>query len=223
MKKIKSDFILKKPNILLLPLVGMALFVALYLLAAFTYPGGSWVFPNKDGFSFWHNYLCDLLDIYAINGEVNSARAYSIAALGLLCMGLFWLWYYLPKLFNTKSLNQKVMRVSGLLSLLIILFLASGNHDKIVRIAGFFGVIAFITCSIELFKSGYKTLFLFGVLCLLVFMVNYYIYETGLFISSLPVIQKITFTLFISWFIGLDVALYRKVLVRKKLSAMETP
>jgi len=65
------------------------------------------------------------------------------------------------------------MRVSGLLSLLIILFLASENHDKIVRVAGVFGVIDFIICSIELLKSGHKNLFLFGVLCLLIFLINY--------------------------------------------------
>ncbi len=55
-----------------------------------------------------------------------------------------------------------------------------------------------------------------GVLCLLVFLTNYYIYETGFFIESLPVIQKITFVLFISWFICLDVALYRKVMLSIK-------
>lgn len=202
-----------KPNILLIPLVGMGLFLVLYLLAAFNYPGGSWVSPNQDGFSFWHNYLCDLLDIYAINGETNSARPYAIAALGLLCIALFWLWYNLPRLFKTKNFNQKVMKGSGILSLLTIFFLASGNHDKIVRIAGVLGIIAFVTCSIELFKTGYKYLFFAGILCLSVFLINYYIYETGLFIKSLPVIQKITFVLFISWFICLDVALYRKLML----------
>lgn len=195
----------------LLPLLGIGLFVLLYILSALNYPGGSWIFPNQDGFSFWHNYLCDLLDVYAINGEINSARFYAIIALGFLCTGLFWLWFYLPRLFENKNTNQSIMRISGLLSLITIVFLALGNHDKVVRIAGFFGMIAFITSSIELFKAGYKNLFLFGVFCLLVFLVNYYIYETGLFIKSLPVIQKITFMLFISWFICLDVALYRKV------------
>ena len=206
---------------MLIALVGIVLFVLSYILAALNYPGGSWAFPNRDGFSFWHNYLCDLLDVYAINGEVNSGRFYAIAALGLLCTGLFWLWFYLPRLFETKNFNQKVMKISGLFSLLIIFFLALGNHDVVVRIAGIFGVIAFITCSIELFKSGYKNLFLCGILCLSVFLINYYIYETGLFIKSLPVIQKITFVLFISWFIGLDVALYRRVITQKKLSTVK--
>ncbi len=193
-------------------LVGKGVFVFFYIIAALKYPGGSWLFPDQEGFSFWHNYLCDLLDVYAINGAINSARSFAIVALGFLVAGILALWLYLPKLFKIKNFNQKVMQISGLASLLTIPFLAFGNHDIIVRIAGAFGVIAFISCSIELYKTGRKILFLFGLLCILVFLINYYIYETGLFIRSLPVIQKITFVLFITWFIGLDLALYRRTM-----------
>ena len=41
-----------KPIILLLPLLGLLLFVFLYILAAFEYPGGSWAMPQQIGFSF---------------------------------------------------------------------------------------------------------------------------------------------------------------------------
>ncbi|MBD0850188.1 hypothetical protein [Maribacter arenosus] len=203
---------------LLMPLIGIGLFVLFYILSALNYPGGSWYSPNQEGFSFWHNYLCDLLDVYAINGDINTARVYAIIALGFLCSGLFWLWMYLPRAFITNGLNQKIMWVSGLLSILTIPFLALGEHDLIVRIAGLFGIIAFISCSIELLKAGHKFLFALGILCILIFLANYYTYETGIFIGSLPVIQKITFLLFIVWFIYLDVLLVRKVIARKRLS-----
>ncbi len=195
---------------LLLPLGGIGLFILFYIIAAINYPGGSWVLPDQDGFSFWNNYLCDLLDVYAINGEINSARFYAIIALGVLCAGLFLLWFYLPRLFENRSANQNIMRISGLSSLITIVFLALGNHDKVLYIAGFFAVIALITSSMELFKAGYKNLFLLGVFCLLAFLINYYIYETRLLIKSLPVLQKGTFILFISWFVCLDVVLYSK-------------
>lgn len=196
---------------LLLPMGGMGLFILFYIMAAMNYPGGSWIAPDQDGFSFWNNYLCDLLDVYAINGEANSARSYAIIALGFLCTSLFWLWFNLPGLFENKSINQSIMRISGLLSLITIVFLALANHDTVVYVAGFFAVIALISCSIELFKEGRKILLLLGLFCLLVFLINYYIYESRLLISSLPVVQKFTFILFISWFVSLDVALYRRV------------
>ena len=203
---------------LLLPLIGIVFFVLFYILSAFNYPGGSWHSPNQNGFSFWHNYLCDLLDVHSINGQINTARIYAIIALGFLCAGLFWLWMYLPRAFQTNGLNKKIMWISGLVSIITILFLSLGDHDKVVRIAGFFGVIAFATCSAELFRIGKKFLFILGIICILVFLFNYYSYETGSFIPSLPVIQKITFLLFIIWFIGLDIALYRTVIGQNRRS-----
>ena len=191
------------------PLIGIVSFIFFYFMAAKHYPGGSWIVPDTDGFSFWHNYLCDLLDINAINGEPNQGRTYAITALCLLCAGIFFLWSLLPKLFKTKNNTQKIMSASGYLSLLSIVFLALVNHDVIVRIAGLFGVVAFITCCVELYKTDYKKLFLLGLVCIITFLSNYYIYETGIFLKTLPVLQKFTFTLFISWFIGLDIALYR--------------
>lgn len=211
--KIGLPFGPQRAFLFLLPIIGIGSFVLFYVVAALHYPGGSWVAPKQSGFSFWNNYLCDLLDIHSINGEPNTARFYAIVALCLLCASLFLLWFYLPRLFENKSTNQSIMRISGLLSLTTIVFLALGNHDKIVRMAGFFGVIAFISCIIELHRAGHTKLFLWGVICLLVFLTNYYIYETGSFIESLPVVQKITFILFIGWFVCLDVVLYRKVML----------
>ena len=194
---------------LYLPMVGMALFVLLYVVAAFLYPGGSWKFQQAEGFSFWHNYLCDLLDEYAINGQLNTARYVSRLALGFLCGGILLLWFYLPNLFEKKSTTQKIMWTSGILALIATCFLSSGTHDFTVRLAGLFGSIAFVSCSIELYRHRYFKLFYFGIGCLIIFIVNYYVYETGLYIRALPIIQKFTFLSFIVWFIILDLMLIK--------------
>ncbi len=200
-----------KPYVLLLPLVGMGLFVLLYVLAALKYPGGSWMMPQQNGFSFWNNYLCDLLDQNAINGELNTARYLARTSLTVLCFSLFLIWYYLPNLFKGEKFNISIMWFSGMAALITTAFLSSGTHDNTVRIAGFFAVIAFLTCFLELFKAGYLKLFVFGAVCLIIFLFNYYIYETGQFIRLLPIIQKITFVCFIIWFIVLDLLLYHNL------------
>jgi len=84
-----------KPYVLLLPMGGMGLFMVLYVLAAIIYPGGSWIVPGQNGFSFWNNYLCNLLDQDAINGELNSARHFARASLGVLCLLVFPTNYYI--------------------------------------------------------------------------------------------------------------------------------
>lgn len=200
-----------KPVFLLLPLLGMFLFVGLYILAALTYPGGSWLNQGTEGFSFWNNYLCDLLDKYAINGDLNSGRYYARASLGVLCASLIYLWFYLPERFNKEAWFVKVMWFSGILALGITLLLSSGTHDITVRIAGFFGVIALICCCLALLKEKLIGLFALGIFCLLIFSVNYYIYESGVAIKALPLIQKITFVACLCWFVMLNRSLYKKI------------
>jgi hypothetical protein len=185
----------------------MGIFVFLYLVAAFMYPGGSWKFPEAEGFSFWNNYLCDLLDHYAIDGELNKGRYTARIALGFLVGALLVLWYYLPGFLPKRSFNQQVMWVSGLLALFTTFFLSTGTHDITVRVAGGLGTLAFICLFIELFRMGLFSLFITGTLCLIIFLVNYYIYETGVLINALAIIQKITFAAFISWFAVLNLAM----------------
>lgn len=103
------------------------------------------------------------------------------------------------------------MSGAGILSLTITLFLASGIHDIIIRIAGVFGVVALLISLIELYKANYFKLLIFGIICLLLFLTNYYIYETEILIDKLPLIQKVTFLAFINWFILLSIITYRKV------------
>jgi hypothetical protein len=199
----------------MIPLFAMGLFVLLYLLAAISYPGGSWISPHQEGFSFRNNYLCDLLDEYAINGDLNTARYTARLALVALCFGLLVLWAYLPGLFKKKSKNLQVMQLTGILSLMVLTLLASETHDLIVRIAGFFGIIAFVSCFVELYKAGYARLLALGILSLIVFLINYYIYETGSYLNFLALIQKITFILFLGWFVLIDIALYQALKLHK--------
>lgn len=205
-----GDSAFLKKLVLLAPLGGFCCFVLLYVLAARAYPGGSHSMPQLEGFSFWHNYLCDLLDDEAINGTVNSARFFARWALGVLCASLLLLWHQLPALFNRKSLNRSLMWLSGILALGTMVFLGDTNHDLIVRIAGVFGTIALLSCVIELHKAGHGNLVILALWSLLVFLLNYYSYETGRFRRALPVIQKLTFALFLWWFVLLNLALYKK-------------
>ncbi len=204
---------LKKPPtyVLLMPQLGILTFLALYVMAAMAYPGGSAARPTHPGFDFWNNYLCDLLDEFAINGELNSARFYARAALFALCTGLVLLWFYLPLLFARKSRLHFLMWSAGIVSLLILFLMGTRNHDLIVRLAGVFGIAAFLLCAIALIRDGWQKLGILGFSCLSVFLINYFIYETGVYRSALPLIQKGTFLLCISWFTGLNYTLYKKV------------
>jgi hypothetical protein len=194
---------------LLLPLVGMGSFVLLYLVAANQYPGGSWAYPAQVGFSWRHNYLCDLLDTHAVNGVLNPGRYWARAALGILCAGLLVLWVQLPRLMNKSYRLKTLMLLSGLAAFGATVFLSSGTHDLTVRIAGVFGSIALLSALLGFLRNGHRGLCLFGCWCLGIFLLNYAIYETGGFLRALPLIQKFTFTSFLAWFVWIDIALIR--------------
>lgn len=203
----------------LLPLAGMGLFVVFYLLAAWRYPGGSWVEPGREGFSFRYNYLCDLLDTRAVGGALNAGRYWARASLGVLCAGLCYLWIYLPTLAGGPSWNRSLMRLSALAALLTTVFLTAGTHDTTVRIAGGFGGLALVSVISGLWMGGRRGAAVFGGWCLAIFLLNYALYESGSYLRALPLIQKVTFLSFIGWFAWLDLELYRQC--RQRMSPDE--
>lgn len=198
-------------TLVVLPLVGICLFVILFMIATLQYTSGLETPASDLGFNFKENYLCDLLDNNTLDGAINPAHLTARIALIIICFSLILFWYELPKLFPTKSKTLTIMRTTGILSMIILLFLATGNHDVIVRVSGVFGLFAVISNLIELYKARLIWLFLFGLFFLVLFLTNYYIYETGILLERLPLIQKITFVICLSWFALLNSILYLRL------------
>lgn len=185
----------------------MGAFVVGYLLAASRYPGGSWAFPGQGGFSWRHNYLCDLLDTRAVNGTLNAGRYWARGALMALCSALLLLWYHLPRLTGGPGWSRSLMRVFGMAALVTTFFLSAGTHDLTVYIAGGLGTLAIALAVFGLWKGGRRALAVLGAWCFLIFLLNYAIYETGSFLRALPLIQKVTFSSFLIWMAGMNLAL----------------
>lgn len=202
----------------LLPLAGMVLFVLFYLIAADRYPGGSWAYPARDGFSWRDNYLCDLLDTLAVNGQLNPGRHWARAALGVLCGGLLLLWCQLPDLMDASPFLRWVVRLSSAAAFGTTVFLSAGTHDLTVRIAGLFGLVALIGGVAGLWRNGRLGMSLLGIWCIGIFLLNYVIYESGGFIRALPAIQKVTFSSFLGWFAWMDIALLRLKTQKKSVN-----
>ncbi len=192
------------------PAAGLLAFTCLYVIAAISYPGGSWVDPQSQGFSIRFNYLCDLLDAEAVNGSVNTARYWARAALLILCLSLMYLWYHLPVLTAGPAWNRRFIQLSAAAAFSTLFALGSGTHDITVRIAGVFGGLALLTALWGMWKAGRTGTVLFGIWCFAIFIVNYILYESGAYLRVLPLLQKGTFLSFIAWFLHLNVLLSRQ-------------
>lgn len=184
---------------ILTPLFGCCLFILLYIIAAVLYPGGSDANKQSRGFSVWHNYWCELLSLRAGNGEYNPGSIVAIWAMGVLCVSLAIFWWIVPRLFPPNPWYRILIAYAGIGSMAITSFISSKNHDLIINLASIPGIIALLTTFIALYKHGWYKLFVFGSFCLLLIGANNYIYYTGNWLYVLPVLQKITFLLVMTW------------------------
>ncbi len=201
---------------LLIPFAGICLFVFFYLGAAFLYPGGSHKYESATEFSWIYNYWCDLLDIHAKNGLPNTARPVAIMALLILCISMGYFWYYFTLVYN--STGRLIIRYSGIISVLFMMFLFNGPHDLVINLASLAALIAITGTLLVLYREKMFNLFSLGIFCLVLCLINNYIYYTGNFLNSLPVVQKISFFFFLLWFCLIDIQIYKKSIALEKLS-----
>ena len=198
-----------KGNIsVLVPLIGIIVFVILYVVATWFYPGGSNVDTTTVGFHWKNNCWGDLVSYTAKNGTVNPARPIALIALVILCSTLAVFWFYVSRLFIENNFNQ-VVRYSGISSMSATIFLFTGYHDAVINVAGILGIIALIGLFTGLYKNNLIKLFYYGIFCLVLMFFIYFIYQTKILISILPMLQKVTFGLLLSWFGLIDIYLYR--------------
>lgn len=198
-------------NILLLPSFSIIIFLVLYIYAASLYPGGSKADKQAIGFSWRHNYWCDLFDSSAQNGMMSNARPYAIVAMIILCAGFAYLFYLVPQLFDFQDTKLRWLQVTGILTAAIAVLIFTPLHGYVIHVAGLFGAIALSLTFYFLYQSNYHFLFYFGLICLTLCVVNFIIYDTGWGLYYLPVFQKFTFLIFFLWAIGLNVAILKTV------------
>ena len=189
----------KRSNyLLLLPIAGALLFLFLYFVAALNYPGGSQADKYSKGFSWLHNYWCNLLNETGINGLPNAGRRYAMAGMLVLCLSLGWFWFCFARYTALKKSYRIGMQLSGVLSMCIAFFIFTSLHDSIINIAALLALIALSGTFIGLYKIKWWGLFSFGVFNLLLVAVNNWLYYGG-GLLYLPVVQKITFVSFLLW------------------------
>jgi hypothetical protein len=201
----------KKNFLVLLPILGVLVFIGLYILATLYYPGGSNFNSTSIGFDWFKNYWCDLTMRIAKNGELNIARPIALTAMFVLCISLGIFWLYLPTMFENYKYHRSISYV-GICSMMITFFLFTKLHDLVINVAGALGIIALTITFIGLYQNKLFRHFTYGLFCMIFMLFNYWIYETGELIIFQPIIQKINFIFFLSWICWMDILLYRRII-----------
>lgn len=200
----------------LTPIFGTLIFVFLYILATQFYPGGSQIDQNSIGFSWINNYWCNLLNKTAINGKINSARPIALIGMVILCLTLSAFWFLFPRNLNIRKSTKNIIQISGILSMIITMFIFTKYHDIITNLASLFGVIALIGAYIILYKIKWNGLFRFGIFNLFIVGINNYVYYNTELIIYLPIIQKLSFASFLIWICFISINLYNNIDIKTK-------
>ncbi len=186
----------------MIPLFGLIAFIILYFIAAFLYPGGSQADSSSVGFSWLHNYWCNLLNERAMNGKYNTARPFAMLGMYVLCFSLAVFWYQFSRIGNFNRSTQKIIQLSGIVSACTGIFIFTGYHDLVINVSGLLALLAFAGTFSGLYRMAWRKLFWFGLFNLVLIAINNFIYYSNDLLAFLPVVQKITFVCFLTW-IGL--------------------
>lgn len=197
----------KKP-VYLVPVTCILLFAGLYLLATFHYPGGSQADSHSPGFSWKNNYWCNLLNEKAINGEVNNARPYAMVGMAILCTGLIMFWWMFSISVVKNKWWKRIIPAAGTLAMTGAFFSFTSLHDMVINMASACGLVALTGTLVGLYKQQWHLLFRWGLLNIFLVLLNNLFYYTPSLISYLPVIQKISFGVFLFWFSAISFRLY---------------
>ncbi len=183
-----------------IPLWGITFYCLLYLWACLIYPGGIRWANAELGFSVRDSYWCDLISAATRAGAPNPARPVALIALYVLSASLAWMWYTFPQQIQLSSTGKAGLHWGGIGSMVVTAFLPTPFHDQVIHLAGLLGMIALAVTVHALWNSGRRSIVLAGVFCMILCVCNYWIYNTHEAIIVLPILQKVTFFLFLVWF-----------------------
>lgn len=192
-----------------LPITGILLSVVLYVIAAQYYPGGSNVDQAYEGFDWINNYWCDLIATRAKNGEFNMARMIALLAMIFLFVSLAVFWFFLPRFFHEGKLNTLIISYTGSISMLVLMFISTRFHDSIIGIGISLLAIPIAATLKELYWNKLTGLYVLGLACVMLILLNIFIYWTNWWIIALPLIQKITLLLFLIWIVLIGIVCWR--------------
>jgi hypothetical protein len=192
-----------------LPMAGIGIFVVLYIMAAVFYPGGNQMNISEKGFSIINNYWCDLFGLQGKNGINNPGRPFAITAMFVIALSLSAFWIVLPKVLKLPLILQHGISFFGIAAMAIVSFLFTAWHNEVVIAAGLCGGAAMVIVLYGLYYSGFLSFFYVGILCIVLMFVNYYILSQTDLLSYLPLVQKISFAIMLTWLFLLSRKTYR--------------
>lgn len=107
------------------------------------------------------------------------------------------------------------MITGGIVSMISASLMFTKYHDLMTTISSIFGLIVVLGIIRSMYHSSLTIYKITGLICLMLLLINNLIYYTTYKVEWLPLIQKITFAVVLSWVIGLNFQIRKRLIMRK--------
>jgi len=193
--------------------------LALYVKAASLYPGGSVRYPESKGFDWIHNFWCDLLPTMAINGEINLAKPYGIAAMVLLCavVGVFFVLF--ADAYAVGKRWKVIIKVLGVASMICGALIFTSLHNIMIGTASLLALLPIFGIFRGLIRSRSKLHLSLGLVVLILLGFCNVIYYFRFLIEWLPLIQKIALAATLLWLVVMSISIKNRINAGASLKA----
>jgi hypothetical protein len=174
-----------------LVLLGLTISIVLFSVAIKLYPGGTWQDPNTVGFSWTSNFISNLFQEKALNGQVNISRNWADPAMMFLSASLALFFFNFSKKISKKS-DSNVIKYLGIGGMIFSTFICSPMHDLVITIVSVMFIISLFFITITIIRSRLNSFKILCVSCLIIFYFTLYLFGSGDY-ELLAIFLKITF------------------------------
>jgi hypothetical protein len=193
-----------KDLLMLLPTLGIFIFIGLYVYSASLYPGGSQADINSVGFDWANNFWCNLMRENGLNGQKNLAKPVSIFGLIVLTSSMTLFFFQFANHLVKNSTWKMIIKISGTLAMLSANFIFTIYHDVMTTILSVFGALVLIGLIRTIHKRHMTFFKISGIICIILVAINNLMYYNEDLIKFLPIIQKFNFISILAWTVGLN-------------------
>lgn len=184
-----------------LPTLGCCLFLLLITIASMKYPGGSQAVECSIGYSWDHNYLCDVIANVSHSDSHHHYHKVGLAAMICLCGGVSMFFFFFTDWMEVKGTWRFIIKWMGLISMICAMLIFTDLHNIMIAVASILALPALLGVFITLYRRKFYSYFWAGILILILLLINNIIYYTDYMEHWLPQIQKISVMCVIIWLI----------------------
>ena len=184
--------------------IGVAIALTLLFIATTQYPGGSQHDDMSVGFSWQHNYLSNLLNPIAVNGQENAARPWAVAGMLFLCAAMALSFFQFSKKIPVKGAANSIVRYAGIGAMVAAVFTGTPFHDLAVRVSGTLLMVSLFYITVFILKSKLNGLKVLAAAGMLLLYGTSFIYYSSTYLEILPVMQKLLLITVVIWLLSLE-------------------